>query len=176
MSLKKNVVANYFGQGWSALMSLAFVPLYIRYLGIESYGLIGIFALLQAWLALLDMGMRPALGREMARFTGGAHNAQSIRDLLRSIELIGIAIAGAITLGIWAASGWLATHWVTAKHLSPNVIAHAFVVMGLVTALRFLQDIYVSCSVGLQRQVQQNMVNGITATVRGLGAVALLAW
>jgi O-antigen/teichoic acid export membrane protein len=48
--------------------------------------------------------------------------------------------------------------------------------MGLVTALRFLQDIYVSCCVGLQRQVQQNMVDGITATVRGLGAVALLAW
>ena len=43
MSLKKNFVANYFGQGWQALMGLAFVPVYIRYLGIESYGLIGIF-------------------------------------------------------------------------------------------------------------------------------------
>ena len=176
MSLKKNVVANYFGQGWSALMSLAFVPLYIRYLGIESYGLIGIFALLQAWLALLDMGMRPALGREMARFTAGAHNAQSIRDLLRSIELIGIAIAGGIALGIWAASGWLASHWVTAKHLPVGVVAHAFAVMGVVTALQFIQSIYVSSIVGLQRQVLQNIVTSITATVRGLGAVALLAW
>src|ERR1035438_1039748 len=176
MSLKKNVAANYFGQGWQALMSFVFVPWYIKYLGMEAYGLIGIFAILQAWLVLLDMGMKPALGREMARFTGGAHNAQSIRDLLRSIELIGIAVAGAIALGIWAASGWLATHWVTAKHLPVEVVAHAFAVMGLVTALRFIQDIYVSCSVGLQRQVQQNMVTGITSTVRGLGAVALLAW
>jgi hypothetical protein len=53
-------------------MSLAFVPLYIKYLGIEAYGLIGIFVMLQAWLTLLDMG---ALGREMARFTGGGHDA-----------------------------------------------------------------------------------------------------
>jgi O-antigen/teichoic acid export membrane protein len=75
-------------------MGVAFVPLYIKYLGMEAYGLIGIFAILQAWLVLLDMGMKPALGREMARFTAGAHNAQSIRDLLRSIELIGIAVAG----------------------------------------------------------------------------------
>ena len=89
VSLKKNVVANFLGQGWRALMGLVFIPLYIKYLGIEAYGLIGIFALLQAWLALLDMGMRPALGREMARFTSGAHNAQSIRDLLRTIEVIG---------------------------------------------------------------------------------------
>ena len=93
MSLKENVLANYLGQGWRVLMSLAFVPLYIKYLGIEAYGLIGIFGMLQAWLGLLDMGMKPALGREMARFTGGAHDAQSIWDLLRSIEIISIAIA-----------------------------------------------------------------------------------
>src|ERR1700728_4699398 len=116
MSVKKNVAANYFGQAWQALMSVAFIPLYIKYLGMEAYGLIGVFAVLQAWLVLLDMGMKPTMGREMARFTGGAHNVQSIRDLLRSIEVIGAAVAGAIALGIWAASGWLATHWVTAKH------------------------------------------------------------
>jgi O-antigen/teichoic acid export membrane protein len=176
VSLKKNVAANYFGQGWQALMGLAFIPLYIRYLGIEAYGLIGIFALLQAWLGLLDMGMKPALGREMARFTGGARNAQSIRDLLRSIELIGMAIAGGVALGIWAASGWLAYHWVTARNLPMEVVAHAFAVMGVVTALRFIESIYVSSIVGLQRQLLQNVVITITATVRGLGAVALLAW
>jgi O-antigen/teichoic acid export membrane protein len=176
MSLKKNIVANYFGQGCQALMGLAFVPLYIKYLGMESYGLIGIFAILQTWLVLLDLGMKRALGREMARFTGGAHNAQSIRDLLRSVELIGAAIAGAIALCIWAASRWAATHWVREKHLSVEAVAHAFAVMGLVTALRFMQDIYVSCCIGLQRQVLQNVITGITATVRGLGAVALLAW
>jgi O-antigen/teichoic acid export membrane protein len=176
MSLKTNVIANYFGQGWQALMGVAFVPLYIKYLGMESYGLIAIFAMLQVWLALLDMGMKPALAREMARFTGGAHSPQSIRDLLRSIELIGIAVAAVIVLGVWAASGSLATHWVTAKHLPPAVMAHAFAIMGLVTALRFLQDIYASCCVGLQRQVHQNIVLGATSAVRGLGAVALLAW
>ena len=67
--LKRNLIANYLGQGWAALMGLAFIPLYIKYLGIEAYGLIGLFALLQAWLSLLDMGMTPTLGREMARFT-----------------------------------------------------------------------------------------------------------
>lgn len=176
MSLKKNVIANYIGQGWQALMALAFIPLYVRYLGIEAYGLIGIYAILQAWLVLLDMGMKPALCREMARFIGGAHNAQSIRDLLRSVELVGIGVAGVIALGTWAASRWIAIHWVTAKHLPTSVVAHAFSIMGLVTALRFVQDIYVSGSLGLQRQVLQNVVICVTATMRGLGAVALLAW
>ena len=176
VSLKKNVVANYCGQGWQALMGLAFVPLYIRYLGIEAYGLIGIFALLQAWLTLIDMGMKPALSREMARFTAGAHNAQSIRNLLRSVEIIGIAIAGVIVLSIWASSGWLAVHWVTPKTLSVEVVAQAFVVMGVVTGLRFIENIYVSSIVGLQRQVLQNVAISMMATMRGLGAVIVLAW
>jgi O-antigen/teichoic acid export membrane protein len=93
MELKRNLIANYLGQGWVAIMGLAFIPIYIKFLGIEAYGLIGLFALLQAWLALLDMGMTPTLGREMARFTGGSHTAQSIRDLLRSIEIIALGIA-----------------------------------------------------------------------------------
>src|ERR1019366_6384617 len=114
-SLKRNVVANYLGQGWRALMGLAFVPLYIKYLGIEAYGLIGIFALLQAWLGLLDMGMTPTLSREMARFTSGTHSAQSIRDLLRSIEVVGLGVALVIAVGIWVASGWLASDWLRAE-------------------------------------------------------------
>jgi len=59
-------------------IGLAFVPVYIDYLGIEAYGLIGVFAILQAWLALLDFGMTPTLAREMSRFSAGAHDAQSI--------------------------------------------------------------------------------------------------
>jgi len=34
--LKKNIVANFGGSLWTGLMSLVFVPLYIRFMGIES--------------------------------------------------------------------------------------------------------------------------------------------
>ena len=176
MSVKHNVLANYLGQGWRALMGLAFVPLYIKYLGIESYGLIGIFAVLQAWLGLLDMGIRPALGREMAQFTAGSHDAQSVRDLLRSAEIIGVATAGLIALGIWAASGWLASDWLKAEKLPVEMVARAFSTMGVVTALSFVESIYSSSISGLQRQVLQNIVTSAMATVRGLGAVCILIW
>jgi len=176
MSLKKNVLANYLGQGWRAIMSLAFVPLYIKYLGIEAYGLIGIFVMLQAWLSLLDMGMRPTLVREMARFTGGGHDVQSIWDLLRSIELIAFGMAALIGLSVWGASGWLATDWVQAEQMSVEAMAQAFTLMGLVVALRFIENIYTNSIAGLQRQVLQNVVTSIMATFRGLGAVGVLVW
>ena len=107
--LRRNLIANYLGQGWVALMGIAFLPLYIKYLGIEAFDLIGLFAVLSAALAILDMGMKPTLGREMARFTGGDHDTQAIRDLLRSIEWIGIGIAILITSVITLGSNWLAS-------------------------------------------------------------------
>jgi O-antigen/teichoic acid export membrane protein len=176
MAIKANVAANFAGQAWRALLSFAFVPIYIRYLGVESYGVIGLYAVLQAWLALLDMGLRPALGREMARFTGGDYDASFIRDLLRSVEVIGLAIAAAVFLGVWAASGWLARSWLSAQSLSPESIAQAIAIMGGVSALAFLESIYLTSIVGLERQVLQNIATGAIAALRYIGAIAVLAW
>lgn len=176
MSVKRNLIANYLGQGWTALMGLAFIPLYIKYLGIEVYGLIGIFALLQAGLKLLDMGMSSSLSREMARFMGGALVEQSVRDLLRSIEIIALVMACFIAITIWATSDWLASEWLHAEKLPIHVVAHALDIMGVVIALRFMEGIYVSSIVGLQRQVLYNTINSAMATLRWLGAVGVLVW
>lgn len=176
MALGRNIIANYVGQGLRASLGILLVPVYIEYLGIESYGLIGIFGVLQAWLSLLDLGLKPALSREMARFSGGAHSAEWIRDLLRTIEIIGFSVAALVAVGLAVASPWLAENWVTSKTLSTDTVVLSFRVMGLVTALRFVENIYTSSLVGLQRQVLENAVSSVAAVVRGLGAIAVLHW
>ena len=157
-------------------MGFAFVPLYIKYLGIEAYGLIGLFAVLQAWLALLDMGLTPTLSREMARLTGGEHSAVSIRDLLRSVEVVALIVAVLMAGAIALISTWLASTWVRAENLDGHVVAKAFAIMGVVAALRFVEGIYRSSLVGLQQQVMFNVINSGMATLRSLGAVVVLAW
>lgn len=157
-------------------MGLLFLPLYIKYLGLEAYGLIGIFAVLQGWLTLLDMGMTPVLGREMARFTGGQRSNQSVRDLLRTIEIIALLVAIATATGIWLAAGWLASDWLKADKLPLDLVAQTFSVMGVVTALRFIENIYRSAIVGLQRQVLLGVITSVMATLRGLGAVGIMIW
>jgi O-antigen/teichoic acid export membrane protein len=174
--VKRNIVANYLGGAWSALMGLAFVPLYLRYLGTEAYGLIGVFTMLQAWLALLDVGLTPTLSREMALFQAGAHTAQSIRDLVRSVEWIYLGIAAFVALGLYLAAPWLAAHWVRAEKLSISTVAQALAVTGVVIAMRWLAGLYRSALTGLQRQVWLNGCTAIFSTLRGLGAVAVLVW
>ena len=164
------------GQGWTALMALAFIPIYIKYLGIEAYGLIGVFAILQAWLTLLDFGMTPTINREMARYTAGGHTTQSIRDLLHSLELICWVVAGAIILGVYFLSNWLASDWLKAEKLPIYVVAQAVAVMGLVVALRFIEGLYRGAIIGLQKQVWLNYMLSISATARWAGAAVVVVW
>lgn len=156
-------------------MGFVFVPLYIRYLGVESYGLIGIFAALQAWFILLDMGLSQTLSREMARFRGGAHTAMSIRNLLRSMEVIYFLVAILIAAIVYLGSRWLAFNWFKADQLSPMVVADALAIMGGVIALRWLGGLYRSAISGLQEQVWLNVSNIVFSTLRGMGVILVLA-
>jgi O-antigen/teichoic acid export membrane protein len=174
--LQRNIVANYAGQGWAAAMALVFIPAYIRYIGVEAYGLIGLFAIVQAWLVLLDMGFTPTLSREMARFSAGAHTAGSITDLLRTLELLCVGIAAVVALSLWASSGYLASGWLNVERLPADVVSYALSVMALVVALRFVEGIYRASLIGLQKQVRYNVISAVLATVQHGGALAILAW
>jgi O-antigen/teichoic acid export membrane protein len=176
MSLKKNTIANYLGQGWTALMGLAFIPIYIRYLGVEAWGLIGFMSMLQAWLTLLDMGLTPTLNREMARFSAGGLNAQSIRNLLRSLEILYGGVALTVVLVVWLAAPWLVEHWLKIEHFPLQDVAQAISIMGLVLATRMIEQVYRGAMQGLQHQVWLNIAQGALATLRWGGAVGVLAW
>ena len=64
ISLKRNIIANLAGSGWVALMSFTFIPFYIHFMGIESYGLVGFFMSLQAVLFILDLGLTATAANE----------------------------------------------------------------------------------------------------------------
>jgi len=173
--LKRNIVANYVGGVWTALMAVAFVPMYIKYLGDEAFGVIGISVTIQTFLAFFDIGLTPMLTREMSRFTGGAHAAEAIRSLMRTVEVVAWCI-GALAMGaIWLSAHWLATEWLRSDNLAPADIAHALRIMAFVVGMRFIEGLYRGCLIGLQRQVATNVIAATGATVRSVGSVAILA-
>ena len=175
MAVRRNIVANYFGQGVTALLGLVFVPVYIRYLGMEAYALVGLFALVQGWLTLLDFGMTPTLSREMARFSAGAIPIQSVRNLLRSLEILCLSIAAVVGLTMTLASTSIASDWLQTTHLPVATIAHAMTIMAVVVALRFCEGIYRSALLGLQQQIWFNSASVVLAVLRSGGTIAVLA-
>jgi len=166
MSLKRNIVANYVGQLYVTLIGILLVPMYVKYMGVEAYGLVGFFAMLQAWFMLLDMGLSPTMARETARFQGGAIDALSLRRLLRALEgiFIGIAIIGGLTM--IASSGYIARRWLNVQHLPLGEVQNALMLIAVIVALRWACGLYRGAINGFERMVWLSGFNIAVATAR----------
>src|SRR4249919_1412700 len=111
-SLRGNIIANALGRGWAGLISLIFLPLYLRYLGIESYGLVGLQTSLVALFSVLDFGLSTAINREFAASAARPEATKEMRPVLTTLEVLywGLALAaGGVTA---AGSGLISTHWI----------------------------------------------------------------
>jgi O-antigen/teichoic acid export membrane protein len=171
---RQNVIANYAGKAWSGLMALAFIPLYIGFMGIEAYGLVGFYITLQAVLALLDLGLSTTLNRELASRPAG-HAGAGTRDLVRTLEAAYWLIGAVIGLALALLAPLIAERWLNGGGLPAPSIADAVMLMGLAFALQWPYALYSGGLMGLQRQVLLNGVTVATATLRWGGA-ALVLW
>lgn len=175
-SLKLNIAANYAGQFYVAVVSILLLPLQVRLLGSEAYGLVGFFAMLSSWLQLLDVGLSPTLARETAKYRAGALSPSEYAQLLVSTERLFLSV-GVLAAGlIFGLSRPIAGHWLHLDTLRPEVAARAVALMGLVFALRWQATLSRSVLVGLERQVGVNVVNATFATLRSAGVLAVLHW
>jgi O-antigen/teichoic acid export membrane protein len=172
---RQNVIANLIGRGSVTLLGIAFIPLYLRFLGIEAYGLVGFYAMLQGVLGLLDLGLGATINRELARLSVGGDRRADQRAILRTLEACYWATSLAAGIAIVTLATPIARHWVNPSHLSLEVVASALRLMGFVIALQFPFSFYQSAMLGLQRQVALNGVVIVTATIRSAGT-ALVLW
>ncbi len=172
---KLDLVANIVGVGWSFLVQIVCIPLYLRFLGIEAYGLIGFYLMLQAMLQVLDFGLSPTMNREMARYSVQPEKSGEARDLVRTLEtgywLIGIVI-GAVIL---AAAPIISAHWIKASSIPMHNVEHDIMLMGILTVFQWPVSFYQGGLMGLGRQVLYNGINITLVTLANAGA-ALLLW
>lgn len=171
---KRNLIANFVGRGWVALMGIAFIPLYIKFMGIESYGLVGFFTTFQAVFALLDLGLTTTLNREIARYSALAEKSQDMRDLVRTLETVYWGLAFSIGAIVLMLSAFIARGWVKPDTLSVEVVQKSVMLMGLVMAFQWPLGFYSGGLLGLQRQVLFNILNAIWYTLRFAGGVFVL--
>ncbi len=166
MSLKLNILSNYISQIFVTVIGIVMVPIYVKYMGAEAYGLVGFFAMLQAWFQLLDMGLTPTMSRETARYRGGAADALSLRRLLRALEgiFIGVAVVGAA--GIIASAGVIASEWLKVQQLPQDEVRYAIMLMAIIIALRWVCGLYRGAINGFERLVWLSGFNVAIATAR----------
>ena len=175
MTDRRNFIAGVASSGWTALLSLAVMPWYLKYLGVEAYGMIGIHLTLQGLFALLDMGFAPAVSREVARACARGDRDQA-RKVVHSMAVIFVMV-GALASGLIAlTSPWLAGAWLNPGSLPIGTVATALALSALAIGARWPGTLYIGVLTGVQRIDLASGVTIASTTLTNLGAVAILAF
>lgn len=173
---KKNILANYFGQFYNIIIGIVMVPFYLKYLGAEAYGLVGFFALMQSWMALLDLGLSPTLSREVSKVRAANSISETLRfkTILHSLEFIFIILSIIIAVSIVFGSEWITHKWLKVDSLNLDTVSYCIALMGIIIGFRFLTTLYSSGITGAEAQVWLNSANVILNTLRFVGVLAVL--
>lgn len=173
-SIKKNIAANIIGRFWSAAIVILLTPIYIKYLGIEAYGLIGFYATLIGSMFILDLGLSITLNRELATFKSQNKSSKDVRNLTFSLECIYWLIGIVLSLLVIILSGFIATNWVNAEHLSTGTVKNAVMLMGIIVAFQWPISLYSGGLTGLEKQVLGNIIMVTMTTIRAAGVLVVI--
>ncbi|WP_372403802.1 oligosaccharide flippase family protein [Acinetobacter piscicola] len=170
-SLKINLLASYASQIYLVLISIAILPIYIKYMGAEAYGLVGFFAMLQGLFSLLDFGLTPTISRQTAQYNAGAETALRFRQLFRSLSIIftGIACIGGGLLFYF--NHYIAKHWLNLENLAISDVLFSLQIMAVCVALRWMTGLYRGVITGFEQLPWLSIVNIIIATLRFPGVL-----
>lgn len=165
-SLKKNVLANYVGQIYLSLIGVLMLPMYVKYMGAEAFGLVGFFATLQVCFNVLDLGLTPTISRETARFHAGALSVGDYRRLFHALNVIFCVIAlfgGGILLSL---SSVIVRYWLKIGTLPLGEVRIAVDLMAVSVALRWMEGLYRGVIIGAERFVWFSGYISLFATFR----------
>ncbi|MGD0170562.1 MAG: oligosaccharide flippase family protein [Halobacteriota archaeon] len=174
--MQLNIVANFIGRFWGALMAWAFVPIYIRFMGIESYGLVGFFATLQTIFMLINLGLGRSFEIEVARLSAGQEDQQTTHNLLRTLEILYWTAAILIVILLIFLAPSISNYWLIAPGFSPNALQLIIVMIGILIGLNLIQGLYGIGLLALQKQVRFNVINSTFGTLQAVGAILALSF
>ena len=151
MAIGSNLAANTAFSLWSAASTLLAVPILVRYLGIESYALVGVYLSMQGLLSILDFGLAPATNRQIARnLANGCQTTNA--NLLATMAPLYWGVAVIIAILAIPAATLLANHWLKISN-DTSTVERSLMIIGLVIAARWPATLYQSALMGSQRIV-----------------------
>jgi O-antigen/teichoic acid export membrane protein len=170
--IKRNVLANMLGGGWGMILGFLLVPVQIRILSVEAYGLLAFLASVQIIFNVFDLGLSPAITREVAgdKSPDLAHS----RDLVQSLALVYSGIGVVLSLALAMAAPWIATDWLKLEGLSTETARLALQLGALAILIRWPVTFFGGVIAGRQRFDLLNLLGAGLATVILVVSIAVV--
>lgn len=158
---------------YAAIITMALIPILIGEIGIEAYGLIGSFTVLQACLSILDAGVGGVLTRESILSKNDIESFKKFNALYKKIVVLFILIAIILAIAGWGLSVRYSTKWLNTTIESKAVISST-TLMFWIFALRYIQGPFRSILLSNESQITLTTINLIVITISQPIALFLL--
>jgi O-antigen/teichoic acid export membrane protein len=172
-AISKSIVANTVSKAIIGVLNIVVIPFYVHYLGMEAYGLVGFYGLLLVLLNVLDLGFSTTLTRSLSQLSLQPEKARDSRNLARTLELAYWTISIVASSLIFLVAPFFVNK---GSSIDPITVHRALGLMSVTLLFQFPVGLYTAGLVGLQRQVEQSVVNAFFWVVRCIGALLLLRY
>lgn len=168
----KNIIANFAGRFWSILSNFLFVPIYIQFLGFESYSIISFTLVIAGLMAILDSGLTATLSREFARTDISNNEKINVFNTLQSSYLVIITLCIVV---LFFSSGLIARNWLNLNSYTPENLSLFLKVISFDIGFQLLLRFYVGGFLGLEKQIKANLYQILWGITRN-GFVLIVIW
>jgi O-antigen/teichoic acid export membrane protein len=128
--LTRNTVLNLIGQGFPLLVAIFAIPLLIRALGTDRFGVLALVWMVIGYLGLFDLGLGRALTKLAAQKFGGGQEQEI--PILVSTSLFLMLIAGLLgAIAVYLLSPWLVRSVLKIPKAIQNETLYAFYVLAI---------------------------------------------
>jgi O-antigen/teichoic acid export membrane protein len=169
--LGQNILTNYLAVVWMGGLSIVLIPLYLKRLGPDQWGIVAICMAIQGFLGLLDAGLGQIMPRDIARVAGDpVAEARVFRVFSQSYLSLGLF---GLVLG-QASVPWLIEHWFNQGRGISNGADVALRLVLMQFMFQFANNAHIGYWNGLQAQGLANLRQCAFGTIKHAGALALV--
>ena len=174
-AIVKNVLANFIGKICTVVISLAFVPVYVKIMGEEAYAIVTFFAVMQSVLNIMGVGLQRTLRREFAKNGNDIDCFNRYKyKILRSSEFIYFIVFVIIFFICNFSSDYIVEKWISYSTLDSFDIARAITLMGVSIGLQIIANLYAGGLYGLNLQVLANELQIGWMILKNAGVIPIL--
>ncbi|MDO8254151.1 oligosaccharide flippase family protein [Shewanella algae] len=173
--MNKNILFNLSSQLYVTLVAILVVPFYLNNMGVEAYGLIAFYSMLQLAMNLLDIGLTPTISREVARFRAGAVSSVSLVHLYRLLIRFFYFFSLTAFLLFSLSSQIIAERWLTYQELTVSKVTESLIIISMCVSLRWISGLYRGILNGFEQFYFLSLFNSIIATIRFVGVFLVMS-
>lgn len=146
-------------------IGLAIVPIIIKFIGIEGYGVWIMIQTLLAYSSVMDMGLSPAITKYTAEYDGQGDHRKMIQ-IFNTLFVVYLFLFFILFLLAFVSKGLIVDTLVKPIHIPKETVSFVLIISVLVFCLTMVFSIYPSFLNGLQRMDVTNTVDSISSVIK----------